>query len=312
MEFRTVIPIERQPLVDYSRPFLLLGSCFSEHIGSRLQQRRFPGCVNPFGVLYNPLSILRALRRLWEQRPFSADELFAYGGLWHSAMHHGSFSSPDADKALDAINGAYLAASANISEVKTYLITFGSSWVYEDAQGDVVANCHKMPQSRFKQRRLTVSEIVEAWRPLIAEIRRQVPDAAFLFTVSPMRYREHGALAAGTNKAVLLLAIEELLKEEGVYYFPSYEIVMDELRDYRFYAADMIHPSDTAVEYIWQRFADTHLTRESQALLKEVELITKQLAHRPLHPDSRESQQAQETLQRKIRDLQQRHPEITF
>lgn len=309
MQLSTPIDIKPMPVVDYDRPFLLLGSCFSEHIGQRLLQSRFPGCVNPFGVLYNPQSILQALQRLWDNKPFTADELVHAGGLWHSFMHHGSFSSADADTTLQHINSAYSQSALRIAETKTYLITFGSSWVYE-YEGKVVANCHKMPQKAFTQRRLTVDEIVLPWKQMIAQIQQQVPDAEFLFTVSPMRYREHGPLAAGTNKAVLLLAVEQLTQQPGVHYFPSYEIMMDELRDYRFYAADMIHPSDVAVGYIWERFRDTQLTREAQTLLPRIEHLTKQLAHRPLHPDSDESQRFQQKLQEEIALLKQQYPHL--
>lgn len=309
MQLSTPIDITPHRLIDYSRPFLLLGSCFSEHIGSRLLESRFPGCVNPFGVLYNPQSILQALQRLWENHPFTADELIHTGGLWHSLMHHGSFSSASQEETLRAINEQYLKAAESIREVKTYLITFGSSWVYE-YEGKVVANCHKMPQKAFTQRRLTVEEIVLPWKQMIAQIQQQVPDAEFLFTVSPMRYREHGPLAAGTNKAVLLLAVEQLTQQPGVHYFPSYEIMMDELRDYRFYAADMIHPSDVAVGYIWERFRDTQLTREAQTLLPRIERLTKQLAHRPLHPDSDESRRFQQKLQEEIALLKQQYPHL--
>lgn len=307
MQLSTPIDITPHRLIDYSRPFLLLGSCFSEHIGQRLLQSRFPVCVNPFGVLYNPQSILQALQRLWDNKPFTADELVHAGGLWHSFMHHGSFSSADADTTLQHINSAYSQSALRMADTKTYLITFGSSWVYE-YEGKVVANCHKMPQKAFTQRRLTVDEIVLPWKQMIAQIQAQVPDAEFLFTVSPMRYREHGPLAAGTNKAVLLLAVEQLTQQPGVHYFPSYEIMMDELRDYRFYAADMIHPSDVAVEYIWERFKATQLTREAQTLLPRIEHLTKQLAHRPLHPDSDESRRFQQKLQEEIALLKQQYP----
>lgn len=309
MLLSTPIDVKPMPVVDYDRPFLLLGSCFSEHIGQRLLQSRFPGCVNPFGVLYNPQSILQALQRLWDNKPFTADELVHAGGLWHSFMHHGRFSSSDADTTLQHINSAYSQSALRIANVKTYIITFGSSWVYE-RNGEVVANCHKMPQREFTQRRLTVDEIVNSWTSLIRQIQQRVPDAEFLFTVSPIRYREHGPLAAGTNKAVLLLAVEQLVSLPGVHYFPSYEIMMDELRDYRFYAADMIHPSDVAVEYIWERFKATQLTREAQTLLPRIEHLTKQLAHRPLHPDSEESRRFQQKLQEEIALLKQQYPHL--
>ncbi len=307
MLLSTPIDIKPHRLVDYSRPFLLLGSCFSEHIGQRLLQSRFPGCVNPFGVLYNPRSILQALQRLWENHPFTADELVHAGGLWHSFMHHGRFSSSDANTTLQAINDEYHSATSRIANVKTYIITFGSSWVYE-RNGEVVANCHKMPQREFTQRRLTVDEIVNSWTLLIHQIQQRVPDAEFLFTVSPIRYREHGPLAAGTNKAVLLLAVEQLVSLPGVHYFPSYEIMMDELRDYRFYAADMIHPSDVAVELIWERFTSVCLTRSAQQLLPEVDKIIKMQSHRLLHPDSDESHRFQQKLQEEIAVLKQQYP----
>ncbi len=284
MEFRTIVPIEPQPWISHDTRFVLLGSCFAENIGQRLLDFRFRGNVNPFGVLYNPLSIAQALERLIEKRPFAADELFEYGGLWHSWMHHGSFSDTSAEKAVAQMNARFDVACQHLLEADLLVITFGSAWVYE-FEGKVVANCHKVPNNRFVRRRLAVDEIVACYTQLFAMLRRHNPTLKVLLSVSPIRYLRRSATESQTSKATLLLAVEALCQQlPDVDYFPAYEIVLDELRDYRFFADDMVHPSPMAVAYVWERFAQAYFTPATLALLPNIEKENKRAAHRPLHP----------------------------
>lgn len=283
MDFRTIIPVKAQPSVNHDTRFLLLGSCFAENIGQKLLDFRFQGDVNPFGVLYNPISIAQALERLVEKRPFAANELFEYGGLWHSWMHHGSFSDQAAEKAVEKMNRRFLAAAENLAQTDLLAITFGSAWVYE-FEGKTVANCHKVPNNRFTRRRLAVDEITARYTQLFDTLRRQNPRLKVLLSVSPIRYLRNNATENQTSKAILLLAVEELCRTTpNTDYFPAYEIVLDELRDYRFFADDMVHPSPLAVAYVWERFAQAYFTPATLALLPDIEKENKRAAHRPLH-----------------------------
>lgn len=283
MDFRTIIPIKPQPWISHSTRFVLLGSCFAENIGQRLIDYRFQVDMNPFGVLYNPLSIAQALERLAENRPFVADELFEHNSLWHSWMHHGSFSDQSKEKALEKMNERFVLANQNLKKTDLLIITFGSAWVYE-FDGRVVANCHKVPNNRFVRRRLTVNEIVARYTQLFAALRQQNPKLKVLLSVSPIRYLRNDATENQTSKATLLLATEALCQQlPDVDYFPAYEILLDELRDYRFFADDMVHPSPMAVQYIWERFAQTYFTPETCALLPEIDKENRRAAHRPLH-----------------------------
>ncbi len=283
MIFRTIIPIKPQAWISHSTHFMLLGSCFAENIGQRLLDFRFRGDVNPFGVLYNPLSIAQALERLTENRPFVADELFEHNSLWHSWMHHGSFSDPSKEIALEKMNQRFCTAVENLAHADLLSITFGSAWVYE-FDGKVVANCHKVPNNRFVRRRLTMDEIVVRYTQLFAALRQQNPKLKVLLSVSPIRYLRNAATENQTSKATLLLATEALCQQlPDVDYFPAYEIVLDELRDYRFFADDMVHPSPMAVAYVWERFAQAYFTAETCALLPEIDKENRRAAHRPLH-----------------------------
>lgn len=307
MQFTTPVTIKSKPILDYRKTFMLLGSCFSEHIGRKLQQLHFTGTVNPYGVLYNPLSIAKGLERLIEKHPFENSELFEHNGLWHSWMHHGSFSDSSEEKALENINNAYNQATKLWQRTDVLFITFGSSWVYE-FEHDVVANCHKVPAKQFTKRRLDIDEIVTTYDKLFQKIGQANPVMQIVLTVSPVRY---GIDENQTNKAVLLLAVEALCKgNEQVTYFPAYEIVNDELRDYRYYAEDMIHPSTTAVNYVWEKFGDTFFSNETKQLISEVEEVNRGLAHKPLHPDSDEYQKFKEKLEQKIEHLRSKNIDI--
>lgn len=283
MEFRTIIPIKPQPVADHNTKLMLLGSCFAENIGQKLLDYRFRCDVNPFGVLYNPISIAQSLERLAAKQPFTFAELFEYDGLWHSWAHHGSFSDQAAEKALEKIQLRFDTAANHLAQTDLLIITFGSAWVYE-FEGQVVANCHKVPNNRFVRRRLTVDEITARYTQLFDTLRQANPHLKVLLSVSPIRYLRNAATENQTSKAILLLAAEKLCQTvPNTAYFPAYEIVLDELRDYRFFADDMIHPSATAIAYVWERFSQAYFTPETLALLPEIDKKNKQAAHRPLH-----------------------------
>lgn len=253
-----------------------------------MQRAGFDVLVNPNGITYNPMSVSKILRRLVDNDCYTADEIMSYDGNWFSLMHHGAFDGDSRDTVLSGITSAFNDAEKRLSEATHLIITFGSSWIYE-YNGSVVNNCHKMPNHCFTERQLSVSEIVEEWDNLLCDLWRFNPSLQVFFTVSPVRYMGRGAHHSQINKATLLLAVNELCAHyPELHYFPSYEIVIDELRDYRFFAADMVHPSDLAIDYVWQRFVDTYMTPKARTAMTEVEKLQRTLDHRPRHPESEE------------------------
>lgn len=274
--------------IGYEDRILMLGSCFSDEIGEQMQQRHLPVTCNPFGTLYNPLSIAQAIQLT------ELPELVEYDGLWHSMAHHGSFSHPAKEETETAVRASIEHMQTAFADATVVIVTFGTAWVYEwnkesgfrNQNKYVVANCHKMPESWFSRRRLSVDEIVAAWRPIL----EQYKDKHWIFTVSPIRHIKDGLHENQLSKATLLMAVEKLRNTEyrvqnpdRVTYFPSYEILLDELRDYRFYADDLVHPSSLAVNYIWERFEDTFCTPQTRNQMQVEHKRWKFEHHRTLH-----------------------------
>ena len=288
MNFRT--PVERpERKVDmlHSDRLLVLGSCFAENIGNLLKENKFRCDVNPFGVLYNPLSIAKALLQILEGKVYETDDLFESKGMWHSWMHHSSFSSDiSADDCLSRINDRLKSASEELPQIDWLVMTWGTSYVYK-YEDEVVGNCHKQPETFFKRQHVPVEMIVCEWTNILRRLKERNPNLKVLFTVSPIRHAKDGMHGNQLSKATLLLAIDELCrKNDNCYYFPSYEILLDELRDYRFYADDMIHPSTLAINYIWECFVETYFGKETKRILGEWHEIKNALRHRPFKPSS--------------------------
>ena len=288
-----IAPSARQ--VGYGDKILLLGSCFADNIGAKFAEHYFQATVNPFGTLYNPASIAAAITNIGNS------QLVEHNGLWHSMMHHGAFSGKDKEEVLTRCEQSRALLHSALMEASTVVVTFGTAWVYE-MEDRVVANCHKLPANRFTRRCLTVNEIVEMWQPIVASM----PDKHWIFTVSPIRHVKDGLHANQISKAILLQAVDQL----GQSYFPSYEIMMDELRDYRFYAEDMVHPSAVAVEYIWQRFVDTYMNKDTQTEMRVLNQLWRDNQHRMLHPDTDEARTFVQRLAERKAQLQQRYPWI--
>ncbi|MDR1089615.1 MAG: GSCFA domain-containing protein [Prevotella sp.] len=291
MDFRTKIGIPKPGLqISHKSRILMFGSCFIENVGRLLIDNKFNANLNPFGVLYNPQWISRALQRLIDEQKFTDNDIFEYKGLYHSFYHHSSFSHYDKEQCLDQINSRFGQASDDLRKADILFVTFGSAYVFRNKEsGKVVGNCHKLPAGRFDRYRLSVEDIVEDWCSLLKRLKEINPMLQVVFTVSPVRHLKDGAHDNQLSKSVLLLAIDELCKpDKSTYYFPSYEIVMDELRDYRFYNEDMVHPDSVAVRYIWERFAETYMPEETHVIIEEWRKIFSALNHRPLHVDSEE------------------------
>jgi hypothetical protein len=300
--------------ITYDDHLLFLGSCFADAVSACMATYYFRLTANPFGTLYNPLSIAQAMQL--QEVP----ELVEWGCLYHSMAHHGDFSSPSREQTYARCAESILLMQSALSEATVVCVTFGTAWVYEmptNAKANanaIVANCHKMPASRFTRRRLSVEEIVAAWQPILAAY----PDKHFIFTVSPIRHLKDGLHENQLSKATLLQAVDRLCSiSEAVYtpsaqrsYFPAYEIMLDELRDYRFYAEDMIHPSDQAVRYIFQRFVDAYCSDATKADMQALHQLYLDRQHRFLHPDSPEAAAFRARLEQKTDSLRTRFPWI--
>lgn len=310
MDFRTPVEIPTFPFrIGPSERGLVLGSCFAAHIGGWLREGKQPVCVNSFGVLYNPASIAQALERLASDELFSDDGLFEHNGLWHSFAHHGDFSGPDKAAVLPAMNRALTDGAQALQAADYLMLTLGTAWVYE-RQGSVVANCHKLPAREFTRRRLSVAEMVEL---LAGQIARW-PEKQVLLTVSPVIHRGDGLVENQLSKAALIVTAHELAARfpGRVHYFPAYEIVTGELRDYRFYAEDMCHPSPLAVEIVRERFAAALLSPEAVELIAEAGELKRAMTHRPLHPDSPEYAVFRAKMRQKAESLQRRYKNADF
>ncbi|KAA6346245.1 hypothetical protein EZS27_006216 [termite gut metagenome] len=301
------------PNINHSHQLLLIGSCFAENIGVLLTTSKFHCDINPFGILYNPLSISTALRDILKEKNYTIDDLFCYHGEYHSFMHHSSFSSSLPSDCLAAINTRLQGAQQEIGRLNHLLITFGTAWVYTlQATGRVAGNCHKLPDSEFERHCLEPDEIVADYISLVNELFLRNPQLHIWFTVSPIRHIKDGMHGNQLSKATLLLAVDRLQQHFSghIHYFPAYEIVMDELRDYRFYADDMTHLSSLAVQYIWERFASVCFSSETQQLIKECEGIRKALAHEPRRGDSEEYRSFLEQIVLKIKRLTEKYPNL--
>ena len=315
MKLQTKIPLKRatKNLIDYQSNILLLGSCFSENIGDKLSYFKFQSTQNPFGILFHPKAIENLITNTSNKKVYSSDDLIYQNEIWHSFDAHSSLSSASENELLNKLNVAISLTNKKIKEASHIVITLGTSWVYRYIETDtIVANCHKIPQKKFLKELLSVSEISESLARSISLIKSVNSDAALIFTVSPVRHLKDGFIENTQSKSHLIAAIHTLVNEQDVSYFPSYEIMMDELRDYRFYAEDMIHPNKTAINYIWRKFIDTWFSEETKSIMKEIDEIQKGLLHRPFHEDSKLHQQFLLKLEQKKSSLQERLPFINF
>ncbi|MDR2621768.1 MAG: GSCFA domain-containing protein [Dysgonamonadaceae bacterium] len=291
MKFRTELSVPTGDFkISHSDTISMMGSCFTENISGKMSDAGFNIDVNPFGVVYNPLSLSLILNRLMDGEPYVESELFRDKDLFHSFAHHSRFSGTNLSETLEKINSRLEYSSAFLRKSTLLVITFGTSFVYRlQETGNVVSNCHKLPARFFIHERMGLDDIVTEWNRLIGRLKKFAPGIKILFTVSPLRYLKDGFYENQLSKATLLLAIEKLIRENpGAYYFPSYEIVMDDLRDYRFYAEDLLHPSPQAIHYIWEKFSDAYFDKETQKIAREFESIARALNHKPFHPESEE------------------------
>jgi len=308
--FTRVVCSETDCNITHDSAIFLVGSCFATSIGEKLLRHKFDACINPYGILFNPVSIANALKDIAGKKIFQPSDLICNDNLWHSFSHHGSFSHGNADECLRQLNDTNTVAFRELSRATVLVVTLGTSFVWEHlASGKIVSNCHKIPSREFNHRRLSVSETTETLLDIISSARAVSPCLSVIFTVSPVRYLNRGAHENQLSKSTLLLAVEQTLSmSQNVCYFPSYEIMMDELRDYRFYAEDLVHPSDIAVQYIWEMFSKTYFNDETLELNRKIHQLQLALHHREMHPGSESAEKFKIWIKREIEQFQSSYP----
>lgn len=289
----------------------MLGSCFVENIGRKLEYFKFRNLINPFGILFHPAAIHNFLKRVSQKAFFNEQEIFSHNGIWHSFEAHSDLNALQKEEILMNLNSAVEETHAFLETASHVVITPGTAWGYRlKESGQIVANCHKVPQEKFSKELTPVQNELFQCVKIIQEMN---PSAQITFTVSPVRHLKDGFVENQRSKSKLISAVHGIISEAPeVDYFPAYEIVMDELRDYRFYAEDMLHPSQVAVDYIWDRFRESRISSEAIEIMKRVDGIQKALSHRPFNERSEAHQKFNADLQKKIQKLQQDHPEIRF
>lgn len=314
-QFRTPIPIHKSKCqIDYKSSLVSLGSCFAINMAEQLDYYKFQNTCNPFGILFHPQAIHQIIRKSVLEELFTDEDIFFHNDLWHCFDVHSECSNPDKKKLLNDLNRLLEFTNQQIAQCSHLIITYGTSWVYRRKEsGKIVANCHKVPQSQFQKELMSVKSIHSEISQTLQLIQKVNPDCTVIFTVSPVRHIKDGFIENQRSKAHLIAAIhmetEIIMHKE---YFPSYEIMMDELRDYRFYTEDMLHPNLTAVDYIWQRFSEAYISENSHSVMEEVSSIQKALQHKPFHPESEKHQQFVVKIQNMVNALQKQYPHMQF
>ncbi|MFN3916835.1 MAG: GSCFA domain-containing protein [Flavobacteriales bacterium] len=309
--FRTEFKLERSDSsIKHSSKTLLIGSCFAQEMGLRMKTAGFQTNLNSHGILFNPISIKNSLEDIIKCKTYAEKDLYHYANLWHSFNHHGSFSGTDVHNVLENINSTIRLAHKDLLNTDTLILTFGSAWIYEWAEsGKVVANCHKVPQRYFNKRKLGVNEIISELSSAFDRITDLNPRIKIILTISPVRYLKEGFVENNWSKATLNIAVHELIRRfDCTSYFPAYELVIDDLRDYRFYKEDMTHPSKQAVDYVWGRFASVYFSESTLDIITKVERIKKATQHRTLHAESPQSIGFQEKILKEKEELKSQYP----
>ena len=316
MHFTTPIPIPKSSFpISYDSKVLSLGSCFAENMAAKLDYFKFQNTVNPFGILVHPLAIEKFIAFALNGKAFSEEDIFFHNERWHCFDAHSDLSDSDKEKMLAKLNTAIESAQKQLADASHIIITYGTAWVYrEKTSGNVVANCHKRPQQQFSKEILSVEAIRESIRNTIELIRKTNSKAQLIFTISPVRHIKDGFAENQWSKSNLISGLQSVLQNgtSATTYFPSYEIMMDELRDYRFYAEDMIHPNQTAIDYIWERFIESTISEAAFSLMERIEAIRKGLAHRPFNPNSESHTIFQMKLTESINAIQEQYPHVQF
>ena len=314
MEFHLEFsPIPFATKIDHSQLLFLAGSCFTEQIGQKLSAHKFRIIDNPNGILFNPVSISKSVLSYIQNKQYSEADLFYHNELWGSWEHHTRFSSVSKDTCLQKINASQSAAHGFLKNADWVLLTLGSAFVYELENKQVVANCHKVPTDKFKKRVLAIDEVVTVLENLLLNLKAFNPKLKIIFTISPVRHLRDGFIENNRSKAILINSVHHVVdKYEHAFYFPSYELIIDDLRDYRFYAEDMVHPNYAATNYVWEKFVTICIDPSSQILMKEINTINAARHHKPFNPASQAHQKFLKINLAKIEKLKEQFPYLNF
>ncbi len=315
LNFRTEIELPKaHRKLSYRQNALMVGSCFTENIGNYLLSHYFPVQMNPCGILYNPASIANCIDFMVKSNQLSPSDLFFANGLWNSFHFHSRFSDPDKGKALATMNGSLANASQKLKIASHLFVTFGTSWIYrEKEQNNIVGNCHKLPANKFLRERLSVEEMLGIWIPLLNNLFAIQSSLSVVLTISPIRHLKDGSFENQLSKSSLFLLVDRLLSHFGpekITYFPSYELVMDELRDYRFYASDMLHLSETASAFIQEKFNEVFFDNESREISSKIGKIVKTLTHKPFQHENNAYSELLSKLEKEVKKISEEHPGI--
>ena len=310
------IPLQPRNLpsqMDLGDRILLSGSCFTEHMAARFRQYKFDVLDNPNGVLFNPVSIARALDRAMDGHPYQPTDLFEHDGLWAHWDFHSRWSDPSPEVAVRQMNESILATRRYLASADWLLITLGSAWVFERTNHGIVANCHKMPSAGFTRRLLRPEEVVGAMESVLKRLQTWNPKIRVILTVSPVRHLRDGFVENNRSKASLITGVHDLTEIlPATCYFPAYELIIDDLRDHRFYAEDLVHPNYQATAYVWEKFSEAAITGSSREAMKEMDKIQAAVQHRPLHPDSEAHGAFRKKHLEMARSLASRFPGLDF
>jgi hypothetical protein len=313
MELRTTFNIANPGRkITYNDPVMFIGSCFASSIGSQLELGHMQVMINPSGAVFNPVSVSNTIDTIISEKDLTPEDLNFYDGLWFSFSHYTDFSSESPEAVIEKINNKSREALAFLRKASFLFITLGTARVYRFKKtGRIVSNCHKLPSGQFEPELLTVSEIVEVWTRLLDELFSLFPKLRIVFTISPVRHWKDGAHGNQVSKSVLFLAVEELLKHSvSPDYFPAYELVMDDLRDYRFYSDDMLHPSSAAINYIWDAFSKCYMDDKTLDIRNEVVNIVKGCSHRFITDSGIKISMFADGMLKRISGIEKRVPEL--
>lgn len=294
---------------------MLLGSCFAENMGEKFEYFKFQTIVNPFGIIFNPVSLEKLIRRSIEKRKFTENDIFFHNELWHCYDVHSELSNSDKSFFLNSLNELINSTHQQLNDSTHIIITLGTSWVYRNIESnEIVANCHKVSQKQFIKELLTIHQIDESIENIISLVHSVNPNCKFIFTVSPVRHIKDGFIENTLSKAHLISAIHKIINHHPLpnTYFPAYEIMMDELRDYRFYGEDMLHPNQTAIDYIWIQFFQNYISESEFGLMNDICSIQKGLNHQPFNPNTESHQKFIDGLTQKMQLIKNQYPFIKF
>lgn len=315
MNFQTNIPLkEQKPSIDYSSRLLLIGSCFTENVGKKFEYFKFQTTLNPFGILFHPLAIENLISRAVNKNYYTEDDILHNNDQWLCVDAHSKCNRQSSEELLEYLNGKLDACSNALLSATHLVLTLGTSWVYRHIEsGQIVANCHKLPQKDFLKELLSPEAIASSLQNTIALCKHINPDITMICTVSPVRHLKDGFQENMRSKAHLLTAVHQNIADDAaLVYFPSYELMIDELRDYRFYADDMIHPSELAINYIWSRFSEVWVSDAAKSIMKKVDSIQKRLLHRPFNPTSKPHLEFNRKIKSDIIALNSEIPHLSF